>query len=69
VPAKHQLHNQHSQVKKHEAIMAWLADGRLKIDPLISHVLRPTEIQTAYEGLLNKKDEYIGVVLDWSKAV
>ena len=66
IPARGQMPYDHSQVKKHEALMAWLADGRLKIDPLITHVLPPTEIQTAYEGLLHKKDEYIGVVLDWA---
>jgi len=42
-------------------------NNKLKIKPLISHIIPATEIEKAYEGLLNKKDEYIGVILDWSK--
>jgi len=35
------------------------------LKPLITQVLPPSEIQTAYEGLLHKKEEYVGVVLKW----
>jgi len=59
------LPNDYSQRKKLEAIFAWIADGRLKMRPLITHVLPPTEIKTAYEGLLHKKEEYLGVALKW----
>ena len=65
VPAVHQLENQHSQLKKHEALMAWIGDGRLKIAPLVSHLLSPAQIQIAYESLLNHKNEFVGVVLNW----
>lgn len=66
VPTEPALPHQYSQRKKLEAIFAWIADGRLKLKPLITHVLPPTEIKTAYEGLLHKKDEYVGVVLKWA---
>jgi 2-desacetyl-2-hydroxyethyl bacteriochlorophyllide A dehydrogenase len=46
--------------------LSWLADGRLNVDPLITHRLPPAAIQQAYEGLLNQKDEYLGVILQWS---
>jgi 2-desacetyl-2-hydroxyethyl bacteriochlorophyllide A dehydrogenase len=65
VPAYPQLPNEHSQLKKHQALTRWLADGALKLSPLISHRLPPTKIREAYEGLLGDKDRYIGVVLDW----
>lgn len=39
---------------------------KINIKPLISHVLPAKEIEKAYDGLLNKKNEYIGVVLDWT---
>jgi 2-desacetyl-2-hydroxyethyl bacteriochlorophyllide A dehydrogenase len=49
-----------------ETGLGWLADGRLQVEPLITHRLGPDEIQQAYEGLLTRKDEYLGVVLRWS---
>lgn len=45
--------------------LAWLADGRLQVEPLITHRLPPEEIQRAYEGLRDRKDEYLGVILQW----
>jgi len=47
------------------AIFSWIADGRLQLKPLITHVLPSQEIKTAYDGLLRKKEEYVGVVLKW----
>jgi len=41
--------------------------GCLRVDDLISHQMRPEQIEDAYEGLLNHKDTYWGVVLDWSQ--
>lgn len=38
---------------------------KLKTKPLVSHVIGPSEFKTGYEGLLNKKDEYTEVVIDW----
>ena len=43
-----------------------LAKGRIKVEPLITHVLPYTEGQTAYEGLRDRKDEYLGVLLEYA---
>ncbi len=40
--------------------------GRLKINELISHRMRPEDIATAYEKLLDDKEHYWGVILDWT---
>ena len=42
-----------------------LAKVRINVEPLITHVLPYTEGQTAYEGLRDRKDEYLGVLLDY----
>ena len=42
-----------------------LASGRINVEPLITHVLPYTEAQTAYEGLRDRKDEYLGVLLEY----
>ncbi len=46
-------------------LLAALASGRLSLDGLLTHRLAPEELNGAYEGLLKKKDEYLGVVLRW----
>ncbi|MGH7171906.1 MAG: zinc-dependent alcohol dehydrogenase [Gemmataceae bacterium] len=46
-------------------LLAALSSGRLCLDGLITHRLAPAELGSAYEGLLKKKDEYLGVVLHW----
>jgi 2-desacetyl-2-hydroxyethyl bacteriochlorophyllide A dehydrogenase len=45
--------------------LEWLADGRLRVEPLITHRRPPSAIQEAYDGLLTRKDDYLGVVLQW----
>ena len=40
-------------------------DGRLVIEPLISHRLPPEKIREAYEGLLAAPESFTGVVLEW----
>jgi 2-desacetyl-2-hydroxyethyl bacteriochlorophyllide A dehydrogenase len=47
-------------------LLAALAAGRLNMAGLITHRIRPEELGTAYEGLLKKKEEYLGVVVRWS---
>jgi 2-desacetyl-2-hydroxyethyl bacteriochlorophyllide A dehydrogenase len=38
----------------------------LDVNAMISHRLKPTDIKQAYEGLLNDKETYHGVLLDWT---
>lgn len=59
------LNSDISQYGKQEMITAWIREGRIQLEPLISHRLPPSEIRTAYQGLLNEKDTYTGVVLQW----
>jgi threonine dehydrogenase-like Zn-dependent dehydrogenase len=53
--------------RNYKDILGWIRDGRLVVDPLVSHVVSPRDCQAAYDGLTNKKDEYTAVVFDWSK--
>ena len=53
--------------RNYKEILGWIRDGRLIVDPLISHVVSPRDAQQAYDGLTNKKDEYTAVVFDWSE--
>jgi 2-desacetyl-2-hydroxyethyl bacteriochlorophyllide A dehydrogenase len=47
-------------------LLAALASGRLPLAGLVTHRIAPTELSSAYDGLLNRKEEYLGVVLKWN---
>jgi threonine dehydrogenase-like Zn-dependent dehydrogenase len=55
----------HTQQTRLRGLFEWIADGRLNFKPLITQVMPPEQIKAAYDGLLHKKDEYVGVVLNW----
>ena len=55
-----------SIINNYALIQGWIKSGRLKVDPLRTHVLSPEECQRAYDGLAREKDVYTGVVFDWS---
>jgi threonine dehydrogenase-like Zn-dependent dehydrogenase len=46
-------------------LLAALAADRLSLAKLVSHRITPDKLGTAYEGLLRKKEEYLGVVVTW----
>lgn len=47
-------------------LLGSMASERLNLTGLITHRLEPEQLSTAYDGLLNKKEEYLGVVIRWS---
>jgi len=49
-------------------LLAALDTGRLRLDQLITHRIGPEELQSAYQGLLDKKDDYLGVLVRWEPA-
>jgi 2-desacetyl-2-hydroxyethyl bacteriochlorophyllide A dehydrogenase len=42
-----------------------MAQNRLSMDGLVTHTIDSKDLGLAYEGLLKKKDEYLGVVVKW----
>ena len=46
-------------------LLGVMASGRLSLDKLVTHDIQPEGIGAAYEGLLNDKDAYLGVVVHW----
>jgi 2-desacetyl-2-hydroxyethyl bacteriochlorophyllide A dehydrogenase len=46
-------------------LLAALASGRLSLAGLVTHRIKPEGLGDSYEGLLKKKDEYLGVVMSW----
>jgi 2-desacetyl-2-hydroxyethyl bacteriochlorophyllide A dehydrogenase len=46
-------------------LLAEMAAGRLSLEGLVTQRLAPTDLGQAYDGLLNRKEEYLGVVVRW----
>jgi threonine dehydrogenase-like Zn-dependent dehydrogenase len=55
-----------SREKNLELMVRLIAEGRLKVDPLLSHILPYRQAKEGYEGLTGKQEEYTGVALDWT---
>jgi 2-desacetyl-2-hydroxyethyl bacteriochlorophyllide A dehydrogenase len=47
-------------------LLRQLASGRLSLAGLVTHRIQPEQLGAAYEGLLKKKDEYLGVIVKWA---
>jgi 2-desacetyl-2-hydroxyethyl bacteriochlorophyllide A dehydrogenase len=45
----------------------WIADGRLAVEPLLTHRARPEDCQAIYDGLTGRREEYLGAVFDWTE--
>jgi threonine dehydrogenase-like Zn-dependent dehydrogenase len=45
--------------------MRWLASGAIDLKHIWSHTIKPIEMQTAYECLNAKDENYLGVIVDW----
>lgn len=65
-PIKKNHHNKHSIERNTGIVMNLIDDGRLQVEPLITHVFKPEDAARAYDGLRNNPDDYIGVLFDWS---
>ncbi|MCC6170056.1 MAG: zinc-binding dehydrogenase [Caldilineaceae bacterium] len=56
------------QVDVDKQMLAWLYEGRLKVDHLLTERVCPEqgEVQRAYESLLHAKDKTMAILIDWS---
>ena len=56
----------HSMERNSEIALDLIRSGGLQVTPLHTHTLSPYEAEKGYRGLQREKDEYIGVVFDWT---
>lgn len=56
----------HSIEQNSEIIMQLIHDGRLIVQPLLTHQLDPAKAAEAYLGLKTKGNEYLGVEFNWN---
>src|SRR5579871_5800388 len=63
-PAHTRLAGAWGMDKAQNWLLGALAKDRLSLAGLVTHRIRPQELGTAYEGLLKKREEYLGVLVD-----
>lgn len=44
-----------------------LADGRLRVQGLLTHLAPPSAVQDVYTGVCDRQEEYLGVAFDWGR--
>lgn len=67
LPAYSEVSTAVSLYSKQELVFDWIRQGKLALEPQISHYVNPSQIKEAYDGLLYEPQTYTGVVLDWTK--
>ncbi|MBC7327345.1 zinc-binding alcohol dehydrogenase [bacterium] len=55
----------HSVERNAKINLSMIAKGKLIVEPLLTHRLKPEECETAYLGLRDNPEEFLGVVFDW----
>jgi 2-desacetyl-2-hydroxyethyl bacteriochlorophyllide A dehydrogenase len=64
-PAHHRLAGAWSIDKAEHWLLGAFAQKRITLDGLITHEIAPEQMGSAYEGLLNHKETYLGVGVKW----
>ncbi|MGB4627329.1 MAG: zinc-binding dehydrogenase, partial [Erysipelotrichaceae bacterium] len=56
-----------SVVKNYQVVCNLIKNGDIDVEKIISHIISPEDIETAYHGLMYDKENYNCVILDWQK--
>jgi threonine dehydrogenase-like Zn-dependent dehydrogenase len=46
-------------------LVHFLESGKLRLDDIVTHHVHASESPAMYDGLLNRRDEFLGVALHW----
>jgi 2-desacetyl-2-hydroxyethyl bacteriochlorophyllide A dehydrogenase len=66
-PTLHDPFVKHSFERNSRIIWRLYQEGKLEFDRLITHVVKPQDAASIYEGLRTRKDEHLGCVFDWTE--
>ncbi|MDR2303433.1 MAG: zinc-binding alcohol dehydrogenase [Treponema sp.] len=59
----------HSLERNSELMFDLIARKKIILEPLLSEVASPSDCSAVYANLRDKKDQYMGVLFDWSELV
>lgn len=66
-PTMHTGESKHSLEQNSRLVYERISKGKFKVEELLTHVINPEDAQSAYDGLTGRKDEYLGVIMDWTQ--
>lgn len=66
-PRKAMPYVKHSCQRNERICLELIADGKLKVDTLITNVVPPEDCEIVYSELDKNNPAYLGVVFDWTK--
>ena len=66
-PVMHSGESKHSLERNSRLVCSLIENGKFKVSELLTHIIQPEDAQAAYDGLMERKDEYLGVVMDWTR--
>lgn len=66
-PTMHSGESKHSLERNSQIVYSLIKDGKFKVEELLTHVINPQDAQSAYDGLTDKKNDYLGVIMDWTQ--
>ena len=66
-PTMHSGESKHSLERNSQIVYSLIKEGKFKVEELLTHVINPEDAQTAYDGLTDRKGEYLGVIMDWTQ--
>lgn len=64
-PTLHDAFVKHSFERNSRIAWRLYQAGKLELEKLVTHVVKPQDAAGIYEGLRTKKDEYLGCIFDW----
>ena len=65
-PVRHDPFVKHSLERNSRIVWQLLQAGKLQLEKLITHIVQPQDAAAVYEGLWSRKEDYLGVIFDWS---
>ena len=66
-PIMHSGESKHSLERNSQIVYSLIKEGKFKVQELLTHVINPEDAQSAYDGLTDRKNEYLGVIMDWTQ--
>ena len=48
-----------------ERAIGWIADGKMRLAPLLTHAFRPEQASEAYAMMRLHPGDFLGVAFDW----
>lgn len=66
-PTMHSGESKHSLERNSQIVYSLIKEGKFKVEELLTHVINPEDAQSAYDGLTDQKDKYLGVIMDWTQ--